>query len=154
MRVIYGYIRYFQRSFQVKPSGNDISYEGDLLVVRKRPLSFVEEPAPPPIEAKKPRTFEEQFHEFVTMVEKSDDNDDDPDLSEMIGLLPAVILNLKEANQFQIIKNFFIMVAQKTFPLKNIALHLFLDVVKWFSREDDTEMRYSPEVKSFWRISW
>ena len=36
--------------------------------------------------------------------------------------------------------------------MNNIALLLFLDVVRWYSLDDaTTTMRYSEEVKEFWR---
>ena len=43
------------------------------------------------------------------------------------------------------------MLAEGTFPLKNIAYLLFLDIVELFSRDSTSQMRYSEETKKFWR---
>lgn len=36
--------------------------------------------------------------------------------------------------------------------MKNIAYILFLDLVAWFSLENGHQMRYTEEVKQFWKV--
>ena len=152
-----GVYKYSKRNFNITPSGKNIEYDGDLLVVRKRRISDVQDDVRNDVQdikndnpPKRQKTFEEEFNEFVKTVENHPTQNQE--LDEIISLLPAVILNLKEANQLQIIKDFFRLVSQDQFPLKNLAYQLFLDVVRWFAADSDKEMRYSPEVMTFWKI--
>jgi hypothetical protein len=47
------------------------------------------------------------------------------------------------------------MLALASFPMHNIAVLLFLDVVKWHNSESTTLMRYEcPAVNKFWRIGY
>jgi hypothetical protein len=46
--------------------------------------------------------------------------------------------------------NFHKMILKGTFPLDNIALRLFLDVVRYYSCSDKHSMRYSDQVCQFW----
>jgi hypothetical protein len=47
------------------------------------------------------------------------------------------------------------MLALASFPMHNIVVLLFLDVVKWHNSESTTLMRYKcPEVNKFWRIGY
>lgn len=36
--------------------------------------------------------------------------------------------------------------------MKNIVYLLFLDLVEWFSLENGHQMRYTQEVKQFWKV--
>ena len=56
---------------------------------------------------------------------------------------------LKTEGQVETYIAFNRLVAEKTFPMSNIAYLLFLDIVNWFS---STHMRYSDEIKRFWRV--
>lgn len=40
------------------------------------------------------------------------------------------------------------------FPINNIALRLWLEVVEWYANENTTTMRYMNETKSFWKVGW
>lgn len=51
-------------------------------------------------------------------------------------------------------KKFHEMVAAGIFPMKNIAYLLFLDVVRWYSSETTTTMRYDDVVSRFWRTGY
>ena len=71
---------------------------------------------------------------------------------ELVSLLPKVIDTLKEHGKMQEFLSFNRLLSEDKFPLDNIAFLLFLDVVRWLSLEETaTRMRYSDEVKCFWR---
>ena len=50
--------------------------------------------------------------------------------------------------------DFFRLVRDGKFPLDNIALTLFIDVIRWFSCETSTQLRYSRESKTFWKLGY
>ena len=49
---------------------------------------------------------------------------------------------------------FFQLVSKGKFPMKNIALQLWLEVVKWSAIDSTTEMRYSENTKKFWKLGY
>ncbi|KAH3877271.1 hypothetical protein DPMN_001134 [Dreissena polymorpha] len=68
--------------------------------------------------------------------------------SKLRSLIPTVAKELSqmeghEKNLF----NFFELVANKQFPLDNIAYLLWIDVVKWYSNSSTTQMRYGKTVQ-------
>lgn len=68
------------------------------------------------------------------------------------SLLPTVIEEIKRSGKIEEYVASHRLVSVKKFPLNNIAYLLFLDVVRWFALEHSTsQMRYSDEVKLFWR---
>ncbi|CAG2226539.1 unnamed protein product [Mytilus edulis] len=77
----------------------------------------------------------------------------DTDIStELYELLPSVIQTLKNEGEMDSYVKFNRLLAGNKLPLKNIAFLLFKDVVSWYSLDDSHKMRYSPEVKQFWRV--
>ncbi len=73
---------------------------------------------------------------------------------EMIELLPFVTSILKDSGTLEQWVEFFRLVRNGKFPLDNIALQLFLDVVKWHSCDTVYAMRYSSNVKRFWAVGY
>ena len=70
----------------------------------------------------------------------------------MVSLWPDVIRTLKENERLQEYISFNRLLAENKIPVHNIAFLLFIDVVRWFSLEGyTTSMRYSEQVKLFWR---
>lgn len=57
-----------------------------------------------------------------------------------------------------IMLSFFRLVAEQQFPLDNISLHLWTEVVKWFSCSKTCSMRYSEEseeiLEAWLEIVW
>ena len=76
------------------------------------------------------------------------------EIEELNDLVPKVLENLKIEDQEQVktYMAFNRLVAEKSFPLTNIAYLLFLDIVKWFSTKTTSQMRYSDEVRRFWWV--
>ena len=74
------------------------------------------------------------------------------EIEEMNDLVPKVLETLKTEGQVETYIAFNRLVAEKSFPMSNIAYLLFLDIVNWFSTKTTTQMRYSDEVKRFWRV--
>ncbi|VDI16343.1 Hypothetical predicted protein [Mytilus galloprovincialis] len=72
--------------------------------------------------------------------------------TELYELLPSVIQTLKNEGEMDSYVKFNRLLAGNKLPLKNIAFLLFKDVVSWYSLDDSHKMRYSPEVKQFWRV--
>ena len=76
----------------------------------------------------------------------------DSNYEELIAILPKVIETLKDNGKLPEFLAFSRLLSENKFPLDNIAFLLFIDVVRWFSLDDSaTCMRYSDEVKTFWR---
>ena len=66
---------------------------------------------------------------------------------EMSKLLPAVVHELSKVDKIDGLLSFMRLVKSGKFPLENIAFELFLDVVKWFSVESSSLMRYNKNTK-------
>lgn len=82
----------------------------------------------------------------------ADADDEDEDFSVMANMLPDVIKILKENNQLDVFMRFFELVKNDKFPPNQIAYLLFLDVIRLLASNDIRQMRYSDEIKLFWRI--
>ena len=50
--------------------------------------------------------------------------------------------------------NFLKLLHEEKFPLNNIALLLFMDVVRWYSLENTSNMEYSEQGITFWRVMY
>lgn len=92
----------------------------------------------------------------LSITDTEDNVDEDEtnsnEFKELCNLFPKVIENLKNADQLETYMQYNRMVADNSFPLQNIAYLLFLDVVNWFSNETTSQMRYSEDVRKFWRV--
>ena len=73
---------------------------------------------------------------------------------EMSKLLPAVVHELSKVDKIDGLLSFMRLVKSGKFPLENIAFELFHDVVKWFSVENSSLMRYNKNTKDFWRLGY
>ena len=76
------------------------------------------------------------------------------EIREMIELLPSVIDNLAVEGLAKPLLQFFRLVDKQKYPLDNIALHLWMEVVKWFDVENASQMRYSDVTKKFWKLGY
>ena len=70
-------------------------------------------------------------------------------IKSLPGAIRTLILHAKETSFVKFVS----LLEEEKLPMTNIAL-LFLDVVEWFSKGNTHNMRYSPEVKQFWRIGY
>ena len=75
-------------------------------------------------------------------------------IDEIQNLLPSVIETVRKENQEDMCLKFNHLLAENKLPLTNIASLLFKDIVEWYSLDQSTSMRYSPEVKKFWRVGF
>ena len=75
-------------------------------------------------------------------------------IAEMIDLIPSVTKALAVEGHDKDMLDFFKLVRDSNFPLKNISFQLWLEVVKWFSCGSTTEMRYSDSTKKFWKLGY
>lgn len=80
------------------------------------------------------------------------DDEERKSIKLIIDLIPSVLDTLKQHNQVDAFIKFNKLLAGNKIPMTNIAYLLFIDVVEWFSNENTHQMRYSDEVKQFWRI--
>jgi hypothetical protein len=71
---------------------------------------------------------------------------------ELKQLMPSVVKELSSVQQHDNLLKFFRLVANGQFPSQNIGFLLFMDIVKWYATDETSEMRYSSEVKRFWRV--
>lgn len=60
----------------------------------------------------------------------------------------------RSGNMDHIMLSFFRLVAEQKIPLGNVSIHLWAEVVKWFSCSKTCSMRYSEESKKFWKLGW
>ena len=94
----------------------------------------------------------ERFNKLaLSNYEPVDSYKDESDYQELIQLVPRVYGKLKEDGHLEEWLQFMRMTDLNCFPSSNIAYLLYLDVVKWYSLGDSKLMRYSDEVKQFWR---
>ena len=75
-------------------------------------------------------------------------------LQRFVELLPSAIPQLKESGNLELWLQFIKLVGEGEFPMENICLKLFLDVVKFYSGCDIYAMRYANEVKLFWTLGY
>ena len=73
-------------------------------------------------------------------------------INELKQLMPSVVKELSSVQQHDNLLKFFRLVANGQFPSQNIGFLLFMDIVKWYATDETSEMRYSSEVKRFWRV--
>ena len=73
---------------------------------------------------------------------------------EMLSILPSVLSKLRGAGFMIPFCMFLRMISTDKFPLHNIALLLFFDVVRWYSLENTSQMLYSPECMKFWKVMY
>jgi hypothetical protein len=69
----------------------------------------------------------------------------------MANLLGSATGTLKKYNCLKEFMDFLHLLKNDLFPMNNIAFQLFLDVVRFLSLKTSSEMRYSPDVKLFWK---
>ncbi len=94
--------------------------------------------------------------EPVAIVDMSDFNPEDEILmQEFVSLMPNVVQHLRDAGVLSSFVKFNRLAGQGTFPMRNIAFLLFLDVAEWFSGDCTSGMRYKfPETWKFWNIGY
>lgn len=84
-----------------------------------------------------------------------DFSDEDKDLIHKLrSLIPSALPYLKETGNVSNWISFFELLSQGKFPTENLALKLFLDVVRFYSSCNITGMRYSADVKQFWSLGY
>jgi hypothetical protein len=96
----------------------------------------------------------EQFEKELCDGVINTDKIDIPLVEEIIKLIPAVIESMRAEGYDKEFLKFFQLVSKNKFPMKNIALQLWLEVVKWFASDSTTEMRYSENTKKFWKLGY
>lgn len=72
--------------------------------------------------------------------------------TEMIETFPEVMAYLRSIERLDDWRSFFQEIKMGKFPSENIALELFLDVVRWYSNDTPFSMRYNDKVKHFWSL--
>ena len=68
-----------------------------------------------------------------------------------LDLICSALQKLEECNMKDEFITFFKLVIHNKFPLQNLALHLFLDVVRFHGLKNPSQMTYSPNIKLFWK---
>ena len=69
-------------------------------------------------------------------------------------MLSNVLNELKRNGHLVTWVNLNRLIAEKTFPFKNIAFLLYIDVCRFFTCHNTSELRYREKVKRFWRIGY
>ncbi|VDI80060.1 Hypothetical predicted protein [Mytilus galloprovincialis] len=71
----------------------------------------------------------------------------------------SAVINLNETktqmincNKQDMYVKFHTLINEKKLPMNNIAFLLFSDVVEWYSKSNTHAMRYSQDVKQFWKV--
>ncbi|CAH1789091.1 unnamed protein product, partial [Owenia fusiformis] len=73
-------------------------------------------------------------------------------LTLLEGLLPNVLMYAEKHNISAELTMAFKAMANEQLPGDNIAMHLFFDVVRWFSLDNAHKMSYSPLSLTFWKV--
>ena len=69
-------------------------------------------------------------------------------------MIPIVLNKLQKQGLKHNFCKFIRLVSEEKFPLQNIALHLLLDVAKWYSLENTSQMLYSETCMKFWKVMY
>ena len=69
-------------------------------------------------------------------------------------ILPEVLDILANHHLIDDFLCFIYLVKNKAFPMDNIALLLFLEVVHWYGGKNTVQMRYSEKTMQFWKVGY
>ena len=85
---------------------------------------------------KKDNRYEESNHDFFSADDDMDDMDelDTTKEAEMASIVSSVVAELKEAEHFESFHKFFQLASVGSFPMHNISLLFFLDVIEFFQQ--------------------
>ncbi|XP_070182230.1 uncharacterized protein [Littorina saxatilis] len=78
----------------------------------------------------------------------------DAEINRLLEILPNAAQRLKEQGLLSTWLLLHELICEGTFPLNNISFLLFLDVVRFYSEENTSSMRYREETKLFWRTGY
>ena len=73
---------------------------------------------------------------------------------ELKELIPNLLENLAESKKQHDFMSLVRLIAQKTFPMDNIAFLLLLDVARFYSLPTTRQMTYPDCTKQFWRVGY
>ena len=73
---------------------------------------------------------------------------------ELKELLPNLLESLAESNKQHDFMSLVRLIAQKKFPMDNIAFSLLLDVARFYSLPTTRHMTYPDCTKQFWRVGY
>ena len=90
----------------------------------------------------------------VSETHGKDKSDEEECLKTLTELAPTVLSELKKYELQESFLHFFREVADRKFPLTNIAFLLWLDVVNWYKNDVTSSMRYMEQTKKFWKLGW
>lgn len=74
------------------------------------------------------------------------------EIQEMNAILPDVLKALEESGTKKSFLDFCRLVHSNNFPLDNIAYLLWVEVLRWYTTENTSSMRYSDQTKKFWKL--
>ncbi|CAG2218815.1 unnamed protein product [Mytilus edulis] len=72
--------------------------------------------------------------------------------SDVQLILPSVLNNLNKGGYKEDFCLLLKGIASGKFPIHNIAFRLLLDIAKWYSLDNTTQMQYSSESMKFWKV--
>jgi hypothetical protein len=78
----------------------------------------------------------------------------DTETDSVMKMAPIVMEKLRGAGFGNVVFNFFSLVCENRFPLRNIAFLLWIEVVNWYMLDITSGMRYMDETKKFWKLGW
>ena len=96
----------------------------------------------------------EQYSDLRVSETQEIHESDEECLKTLTELAPTVLSELKKYELEESFLHFFREVADKKFPLTNIAFLLWLDVVNWYKHDVTSSMRYMEQTKKFWKLGW
>ncbi len=83
-----------------------------------------------------------------------DHDDVDIIVEKLRILLPKVTEHLREQNRLHEWVTFFSLVAEGKFNVGHLAAQLFFDVIRFNEAKSVHGMRFTENVKQFWRYLW
>ena len=72
--------------------------------------------------------------------------------NDMSEILPIVLTKLQKVGLLLDFCNFLRLIKTDKFPLHNISMLLFFEVVHWYSLDSTSQMVYSDECMKFWKV--
>jgi len=149
---------YVRKDFSVLPS--EIKAQGKTVVVKDSKVLVdeaipVDETANIPVDKAANISVDEAVNAPPTCLDEELFTFDGKDAVQRLqDLLPEAVSKLENSGNLATWITLHEMLADGTFPMDNIAFRLFMDVVRFLSLPTSAAMRYSNDVKLFWRAGY
>ena len=125
---------------------SDDTYEAELLVFTDEPSADVHLNSQNNCDTQAPQKSDAMQSDSISQTPH------ERDIQEMYAILPDVLKTLEESGTKKPFLDFCRLVHSNNFPLDNIAYLLWVEVLRWYTMENTSSMRYSEQTKKIWKL--